>query len=68
MTDASPAEGASRRGPALMTLSMLAFTLNDTGMKALAGEMPLVQALFRKRPGSLHCRRRGYGEMMSIRR
>ena len=21
-----------------------------------------------KRPGSLHCRRRGYGEMMSIRR
>ena len=46
MTDATSADGTSRRGPALMTLSMLAFTLNDTCMKALGGDLALAQALF----------------------
>lgn len=32
--------------PALMTATMLAFTLNDACMKTLGGEVPLAQALF----------------------
>jgi len=34
------------RGAALMMASMAAFTLNDVCMKALAGEIPLFQAIF----------------------
>jgi len=34
------------RGAALMMASMVAFTLNDTCMKALAGDIPLMQVLF----------------------
>lgn len=34
------------RGPGLMTLLMLAFTLNDTFMKAASAHLPLFQALF----------------------
>ena len=34
------------RGAAWMSASMLAFTLNDTFMKGLAGEVPLFQAIF----------------------
>jgi len=34
------------RGAVLMMGSMAAFTLNDTLMKSLAGDMPLLQALF----------------------
>ena len=47
MTGAASAAGAPRaRGPALMTLLMLAFTLNDTFMKAASAHLPLFQALF----------------------
>ena len=45
MTDAA-GEASDGRGPALMTGSMLAFTLNDTCTKALSGELPLMQVLF----------------------
>ena len=34
------------RGAVLMTVSMAAFTINDTQMKLLAGEIPLFQLLF----------------------
>ena len=47
VTDAAAGGSASEgRGPALMSATMLAFTLNDVCMKALSGALPLTQALF----------------------
>ena len=46
MTQAAIDARSAARGPALMTLLMLAFTLNDTFMKAASAELPLFQALF----------------------
>lgn len=38
--------GENARGASLMAISMTAFTVSDTFMKALADELPLFQALF----------------------
>ena len=38
--------GAEGRGPVLMALYMLAFTLNDVCLKAIGGAVPVAQALF----------------------
>ncbi len=43
------------RGAALMTGSMVAFTINDTFMKGLAGEIPLSQALLIRGTGTVIC-------------
>ena len=42
----TPAADGTTRGPLLMTALMLAFTANDTFMKAASAELPLFQALF----------------------
>jgi len=41
------------RGAALMTGSMIAFTINDVFMKLLAGDIPLFQALFLRGLGTV---------------
>ncbi|MBK4215159.1 DMT family transporter [Paracoccus caeni] len=41
-----PQPGENLRGAALMTLSMISFTCNDTVMKFVTQDMPLYQAIF----------------------
>lgn len=43
------------RGAALMTGSIVAFTINDTFMKGLAGQIPLPQALLIRGTGTVIC-------------
>lgn len=42
----APQPGENLRGAALMTLSMISFTCNDTVMKFVTQDMPLYQAIF----------------------
>ena len=43
------------KGAALMVGSMTAFTINDAFMKAIAGELPLLQAMFLRGLGLVAC-------------
>ena len=43
------------KGAALMVGSMTAFTINDAFMKAIAGELPLFQAMFLRGLGLVAC-------------
>lgn len=46
---------ANLRGAGLMTASMVAFTVNDTFMKALSDELPVFQAIFLRGIGTVLC-------------